>query len=218
MANGANGQFVLIMPDKDAVVIFTADSPDMFGELDMIWKYLYPGIKDKALQPDEKSSGELKRRLASLALPVPAKNSNDAVSSKVSGKTFTFSQNDKHILSVTLQFKDDLCLFNLKTDTASFDFSFASGRWQPGETAKHGPSIFAQAKNNQKGLPAFKIDQAYTWLDDKTLELSLRYIENVSSEKIVIKFDEIGKKKILLDLKSNSSRFNRALPLEGVMQ
>ena len=52
--------------------------------------------------------------------------------SKVSGKTFTFAQNDKHIQSITLQFKDDLCLFNLKTDTASFDFSFASGRWQLG--------------------------------------------------------------------------------------
>lgn len=217
-ANGANGQFVLVMPDKDAVVIFTADSPDMWGELDMVWKYLYPGIQDKALPPDEKSSTELKKRLASLALPIPAKNSNDAVISKVSGKTFTFAQNDKHIQSISLQFKDDLFLLNMKTDTASFDFSFASGRWQPGETTKHGPSIFAQAKYNQKGLPPFKIAQAYTWLDDKTLELSLRYIENVSSEKLVIKFDEIGKKKILFDFKGNNSRFNRALPLEGVMQ
>jgi hypothetical protein len=106
----------------------------------------------------------------------------------------------------------------MKTDTASFDFSFASGRWQSGETAKHGLSIFAQAKNNQNGLPLFKIVQAYTWSDDKTLELSLRYIENVSSEKIIIKFDEIGKKKILLDFKGPGSRFSKALPLEGVIQ
>jgi len=216
--NGANGQFVLVMPDKDAVVIFTADSPDMWGELDMVWKYLYPAIQDKALPEDEKSSTELKQRLASLALPIPPKNNNETITSKVSGKTFTFAQNDKHIQSVTLQFKDDLCLLNLKTDTASFDFSFASGRWQSGKTAKHGPSIFAQAKNNQKGLPLFKIDQAYIWLDNATLELSLRYIENVSSEKIVIKFDEIEKEKILFDLKSNSSRFNRTAPLEGMMQ
>jgi CubicO group peptidase (beta-lactamase class C family) len=216
--NGANGQFVLVMPDKDAVVIFTADSPDMWGELDMVWKYLYPGIHDKTLPLDEKSSTELKQRLANLAIPIPAKNSNDAIVPKVSGKTFTFAQNDKHIQSVSLQFKDDLCLLNLKTDTASFDFSFASGRWQSGETTKHGPSIFAQAKNNQKGLPPFKLVQAYTWLDSMTLELSLRYIENVSSEKIVIKFNEIEKGKILFELKGNSSRFNRAAPLEGTMQ
>jgi hypothetical protein len=206
------------MPEKDAVVIFTADSPDMWGELDMVWKYLYPGMEDKTLPQDEKSSNELKQRLVSLALPIPAKNSNEAVTSKISGKTFTFASNDKHIQSISLQFKDDLCLLNLKTDTASFDFSFASGRWNPGETTKHGPSIFAQAKNNQNGLPPFKIAQAFSWTDDKTLELSLRYIENVSSEKIVIKFDEIGKKKILFDLKGPGSRFSKALPLEGVMQ
>jgi CubicO group peptidase (beta-lactamase class C family) len=218
MANGANGQFVLIMPDKDAVIIFTADSPDMFGELDMVWKYLFPGIQKKALPPDEKSSTELKRRLAFLALPVPAKISNDAVTSEVSGKTFNFAQNDKHIQSISLQFKDDLCFLNLKTDTDSFDFSFAAGKWQPGETLRHGPSIFAEAKNNQNGLPPFKIAQAYTWVDDKTLELSLRYVENVSSEKMVIKFDEIGKKKILFDFKGKAYRFSRALPLVGVMQ
>jgi hypothetical protein len=184
----------------------------------MVWKYLFPGIQKKALSTDEKSSIELKQRLASLALPIPVKKSNDAVTSEVSGKTFKFAQNDKHIQSISLKFKDDLCLLNLKTDTASFDFSFAAGKWQPGETLRHGPSIFAQAKNNQNGLPPFKIAQAYTWLDDKTLELSLRYIENVSSERIVIKFDEIGKKKILIDFKNNNSRFSKALPLEGVMQ
>ena len=214
--NGANGQFVVVMPEKDAVVIFTADSPDMWGEIGMIWEFLYPAIQDKALPPDDATANELKQRLASLALPIPVKNSNDALTSKISGKTFTFAENDKHIKSISLQFKDDLCLLNLKTDTTSFDFSFASGRWQLGETAKHGPSIFGQAKNNQNGLPLFKLAQAYTWLDDKTLELSLRYIENVSSEKIVIKFDEIGKKKIFFDLKNN--RFSKVLPLEGVMQ
>jgi CubicO group peptidase (beta-lactamase class C family) len=218
MANGANGQFVLVIPDKDAVIVFTADSPDMFGELDLVWKYLYPGIQDEALPLDEISSADLKGRLASLALPVPVKNSNDAITSVISGKTFIFAQNDKNIQSISFRFKDDLILLNMKTDTAFFEFSFASGRWQTGETTKHGPSIFAQAKNNQNGLPPFKIAQAYTWIDDKTLELSLRYIENVQSEKIVVRFDEIEKNKILLEFKGSSSRFSKALPLEGVTQ
>ena len=55
-ADGAFGQFIIIMPDQDAIVVFTAESPDMWGELDMVWKYLYPGIKD----------GNLCRRTRSL--------------------------------------------------------------------------------------------------------------------------------------------------------
>jgi CubicO group peptidase (beta-lactamase class C family) len=217
-ANGANGQFVVVIPDKDIVVVFTADSPDMWGEIGMIWELLYPGVQDKALPSDETSANKLKQTLAALALPIPAKNNNEELISKISGKTFTFTKNDKHFQSVTLQFKDDMCLLNLKTDTTSFDFSFASGKWQFGETLRHGPSIFAQAINNQNGLSPFKIAQAYTWTDDKTLELSLRYIENVSSEKIVINFDAIGKKKILFDIKGNNSRFNRSVPIEGILR
>jgi hypothetical protein len=216
-ANGANGQFVVVMPEKDAVVVFTADSPDMWGEIGMIWEFLYPGINDKALPADETSTNMLKQRLAALALPIPPKSENEKLVAKVSGKTFTFATNDRKIQSITFNFKDDLCLVNLKTDTASFDYSFASGKWQLGETAKHGPSIFAQAKNNQNGLPPFKIAQAFTWTDDKTLELSLRYIENVSSEKYTIKFDEIGKGKITFD-NGGSSRFRRVPPLEGVIK
>lgn len=217
-ANGANGQFIVVIPDKDAVVVFTADSPDMWGEIGMIWEFLYPGIRDKALPEDKASSDELKHRLANLALPLPAGNSNDAIVSLISGKTFTFTQNDKNLQSINLEFRDDLCLLRMKTDTASFDFSFAAGRWQPGETTKHGPSIFSQAGNNQIGLPPFKIAQAYTWADDKTLELSLRYIENVSSEKIIIRFDEIDKGKILFEYIGAPSRFRKIPPLEGMME
>jgi CubicO group peptidase (beta-lactamase class C family) len=216
--NGANGQFVVVIPDKDAVVVFTADSPDMWGEIGMIWDFLYPGMHKKSLPEDVASSNELKQRLAALALPIPSAKSNEPIAGKVSGKTFTFAENERHIQSISLEFRDDMCLLNMKTDTASFDFSFASGKWQIGETTKRGPSIFSQAKNNQNGLPPFKIAQAYTWLDDMTLELSLRYIENVSSEKIVIRFDELGKKKISFDPNSSQGRFRRTPPLEGVMQ
>lgn len=218
MANGAYGQFVLVMPDKDAVVVFTAESSNMWGELNMIWEFLYTAIKGNTLPEDRKSSDELKQREASLALAPPAKNTNEQVSTKVSGKTFSFTENQKKIQSMTLQFNDDLCLLNLKTDTASFDISFASGRWQPGETSRHGPSIFERAKHSLDGLPPFKIAGAYTWKDEKTLELTLHYIENVHSEKIIIHFDDINKNKIQVDLKGSNSPGNRFISIEGLMQ
>lgn len=41
-ADGADGQYILLIPDKDAVVAVTADLPDMQRELDTIWDYIYP--------------------------------------------------------------------------------------------------------------------------------------------------------------------------------
>ncbi|MGD0342319.1 MAG: serine hydrolase [Bacteroidales bacterium] len=203
MANGAFGQFILIMPDKDAIVIFTAESMDMWGELNMAWKFLYPGIRDDKLPEDKKSSSELKQRLASLALPLPPKNSNEAIASKISGKTITCAENQRNIQSIALKFKDDLCLLNLKTGTGSFDISFASGRWQLGETTRHGPSIFERAEGSLGGLPPFKIAGAFTWKEDQSLELTLRYIENVHSEKIIFHFDDLDKNKITVDFKNS---------------
>jgi CubicO group peptidase (beta-lactamase class C family) len=218
MANGAYGQFILVMPDKDAIVVFTAESNDMWGELDMVWKYLYPGIHNNALPADEKSAAELKQRLASLAIPVSARSANKVISQKVSGKTFSFTENQRKIQSISLQFNGDLCLLNLKTDTASFDISFATGKWQFGETLRHGPSIFERAKGSLEGLPAFKIAGAFTWRDDQSLELTLRYIENVHSEKIIFHFDDIDKNKIVVDFRISNAPGNTFSRIEGSVQ
>ena len=43
-ADGANGQYILVLPDKDAVIVVTAHLPDMQAELNLIWKYLLPAL------------------------------------------------------------------------------------------------------------------------------------------------------------------------------
>lgn len=44
-ADGANGQFVLVLPEKNAVIVTTAHIGDMQAELNLIWKYLLPGLR-----------------------------------------------------------------------------------------------------------------------------------------------------------------------------
>ena len=43
-ADGANGQYILIIPDKNAVVVTTAHVQDMQAELNLIWKHIYPAL------------------------------------------------------------------------------------------------------------------------------------------------------------------------------
>jgi CubicO group peptidase (beta-lactamase class C family)/predicted glycoside hydrolase/deacetylase ChbG (UPF0249 family) len=44
-ADGANGQYILVLPEKDAVIVTTANIRDMQDELNLIWKYLLPALK-----------------------------------------------------------------------------------------------------------------------------------------------------------------------------
>jgi len=43
-ADGARGQLVVVIPDKNAVIITTADEPDIKKILELFWKHLYPAF------------------------------------------------------------------------------------------------------------------------------------------------------------------------------
>ena len=43
-ADGANGQYIIVIPDKDAVVVTTADILNMQQEINLIWDHLLPAL------------------------------------------------------------------------------------------------------------------------------------------------------------------------------
>ena len=43
-ADGRNGQFILILPEKNAVIVTTANIPNMQAELNLIWEHLLPAF------------------------------------------------------------------------------------------------------------------------------------------------------------------------------
>ncbi|WP_194776232.1 ChbG/HpnK family deacetylase [Pararhodonellum marinum] len=45
-ADGLNGQFILILPEKNAVIVTTANISDMQAELNLIWEHLLPGLEN----------------------------------------------------------------------------------------------------------------------------------------------------------------------------
>lgn len=199
--DGAFGQFIIVMPDQDAIIAITAETPDMQSELNLVWKYLLPAIKKDSLSANKKAGLALRGKLVSLALPLPVKT-DTSFTNAVSGKTFAMTGNDNHITNMAFKFSDNVCTVTLKTDTAQYMLDFKSGGWQSGETTKPGPYLLATAKANLTGLPAFKIAGSYNWKDAQTLELILRYVERPHSEKMICHFDG---NKLTVDLISSIS-------------
>jgi CubicO group peptidase (beta-lactamase class C family) len=71
-ADGAGGQFIVVIPDHDMVVAMTADGANMQGELNAIWNNLLPGCKAKALPEDAATQEKVKQAVANLEVR-PAK-------------------------------------------------------------------------------------------------------------------------------------------------
>jgi len=63
--DGAYGQFCLVLPEQDAVVVTTAQTEDMQGLIDAVWAHLLPGMG----VPSPERDAPLAARLAALTLP-----------------------------------------------------------------------------------------------------------------------------------------------------
>lgn len=103
-------------------------------------------------------------------------------------KLLRLKQIQKKLNALSFNFKNEKCIVNFITDTATYSIGFGEGNWQYGETAMHGPYLVTAAKNSLNNLLPFKIAGDYDWLSDKKLELVLRYIESPHTEKLRCKF------------------------------
>lgn len=65
-ADGAGGQFIVMMPDQDAVIAITADTGNMQGELDAIWDNLLPAFQAEPLPAAAAAVENLKDAVAKL--------------------------------------------------------------------------------------------------------------------------------------------------------
>ena len=211
-ADGAYGQYIIVLPEQDAVIAITAETGDMQDELNLIWTYLLPAIKTDKMTENASLTGILNKRLASLALPLPATGNGSTVISKISGKTFILETNDKHLKNMTFQFKDSICRVSMGIESSVYNFSFGYGQWIPGETSMPGPNLLLSAKAHHFGLAPDKVEGSFGWKEDNTLELVLRYIESPHTETIDCKFD---KDKILVGMHYSNIPGNAQPELKG---
>lgn len=200
--DGAFGQFCLIMPEQDAVIVITSETPDMQDEMNGVWKFLLPAMKKKRLPDNDSLAQQLKVQLQSLSLPIPGNSNSSDLISSIEGKDFMMQANESNVQHVSFHFGDDLCTINIKTDTSAHAITFGPRRWHLGETTRKGPYLVSKAANNLNGLPPFKVAGEYNWRDENKLELVLRYIESPHTEIITCNFDD---NKLTMELRSSIS-------------
>ena len=213
-ADGAFGQFIIIMPDQDAVVAITCETPDMQSELNLVWEYILPSIRSETLPADPDMLWRLKEKLASLALPL-VKAESSPHEPKISGKTYEIASDQEGFNEIGFKFKNEIFNLTLKTGSKIHQFSFGAGKWEEGETTRYGPHLTAAFKGNRVGLPPFKVAGSYTWKDETTLELILRYIESPHSEKIICRFDE---EQVSVEFESSFNRSGTKNTFKGILQ
>ena len=189
-ADGAFGQFIIIMPDEDAVIAINAETPNMQDEINLVWNYLLPGMQAGKLEENTQANADLKQKLSSLALPDLPDSKDSELAGEISGKTFTLAPNSKNLESLTFTFSNNECQVTEITNKAThMKLHLDRAHGEPVKQINPDPVWWKVPSQTLSFLYPAKIAASYTWTDKNTLELVLRYIESPHSETLICRFD-----------------------------
>ncbi len=187
-ADGAFGQFSMVLPELDAVVVITSESISTKTTMQIVWDKLLPEMKDAPLKKNPDEHNKLLEELKALKYDPPKMIASSSVESKISGKYFMLDKNEFNARSVSFSFAKDKCVFTLKEDgrldikiTNGLNFWIREGNLKP---APH--SLFSLRRIDFDSIVA----ASYTWQNENTLLLTWRFIETVHGDCLTCIFDE----------------------------
>lgn len=190
-ADGAFGQYSIVLPEYDAVIAINSQSMDMGATMKLVWDYLLPAFKDQALAENPESNELLREKLSRCSMQEPLYRVVSTRTSQISGKTFELEPNDLNAKSVRFDFYENIVDFTLSKEGED-DFMVQSGihDWV--------------TRNNQKTVANYlfpspyrldfpsKIGAIATWNDLDTLVLTWQFIETVHGDQLICTFDDAG--------------------------
>jgi hypothetical protein len=184
-ADGAFGQYIIQLQDKNAVVVITSEMNDMGKGMKLVWDHIIPAFKDSPMPPNDKTK-ELKQALESLAIaPVSGIAAPELKPEKYTLESKPMMPFD----AITIAENKNECSVILDQKGQQHNFELGKTKWVKNTTQRKGPNLAGGAKNNQEGLAPFEVQGSCSRISDNELLLSLKYIEGPHTEKMLCTFN-----------------------------
>lgn len=136
--DGAFGQFCVVMPEQDAVLVINSGVRDMQAVLDKVWAHLLPAMRPAALPADPNAYGALRAKLATLSLPLPEGQPTSPLARLWSGKTCMLAKNELKLESVAIEYGDDYATLTLRNERGEHPIQVGAAEWRHGTTGVGG--------------------------------------------------------------------------------
>jgi hypothetical protein len=177
--DGAFGQYTIVLPEQDAVIVMTSENKNMQGQLDLVWKHLLPAM-DAAVPANADLS-----RLRKLQLGFPKGSESSPIADRINGKTFALEKNELGLTEIAFTQEADQWRFT----SGAHRVGCGLNSWHPGQAALPGtpPRLIAGGKPKEPTIS--KIAAHATWVDAATLQMTWRYIETPHHDRVTCRFD-----------------------------
>ena len=130
--DGAFGQYCIVFPKQDAVLAITSGTADMGAIMNLIWKHLLPGLKEKSLEENEKALTALQNKLSSLGIEVINGKPTSPQAAAISNKTYSLPSNPEGITSIAFDFKTKNPSITFTLNEKPFTIPLGIGKLQNG--------------------------------------------------------------------------------------
>jgi len=202
--DGAFGQYCLIIPGFDAVVVITSGVRDMQAVMNLVWDKLLPAMKPNHLPEDAIARQNLEAKLAGLFVKLPSGQPTTPVASRVSGKWFEFPENDRGIQAVSFDFNSSPPVLIVRTAGGEIRTPVGIGSW------RKTPNGFANGLDKFLTVPAQPLVAASgAWSANDIFNVKLVLYQTPYYSALTFKFDG---DRLLFEAEQNVSFGSRNLP------
>lgn len=196
-ADGAMGQFTIVVPDKDMIIAITENASGAHWAqktLDVMWEFLERIENHPAKEENTEKSECLKNRMGRLALPNPKCAPYSPIAANIEGRQWRVLDGDfymedvgvaQHMSGCELPPPIDVFCFHFTSDEIVMD-------WENREE-KERLVIATDGSRRHNTLPGRLISQVLlsgAWISENKLEVKARYIETCKEETLLFTFEE----------------------------
>ncbi len=136
-ASGVFGQCCIVMPQQDAVLVFTSGI-DVFESqelLDIVWRTLLPAFAfEQTAEVIQDHQLKLAKKLSSLAVRSIRNSATLSVFASTTARTYVMDFNELNIETVTLGFAESAASITFRTPSSETILDCGYGEWRHGRT------------------------------------------------------------------------------------
>jgi hypothetical protein len=127
--DGAFGQYMLILPEYDAVVAITSGVRDMQSVMNIVWDKLLPAMRTGSLEPNPVAERALRAKLGGLTVRVPVGRATSPLAARVTRRWYTLPENDRGLRAIALDFTSRAPALLVRTAAGETRTPFGLGNW-----------------------------------------------------------------------------------------
>ena len=185
-ADGAFGQFCIVVPGSDLVVAITAALNDTQKALDRVW-HLLPSLSEQPLPADPARNKALRIQMGGLTLPLPAGEPRSQQEPALSARKFRLEGNTLGVRDVWVEFEENHLVLTMVDKHGTHLLEAGRALWRESFS-----DIFPKAELFYPKAPVAnaRVRAAFLWTGPKTLVITARLIETPFAYTLTFGFEE----------------------------